>query len=303
MDEISLIYQCVFCGSYSLWVIGALDPHEIHLRVKFSKLKRQQHEAEQDIMLEHSRAKFDQKVAFLPCTTCLEHHRGKKWSEVLAEDWLRGNQSSDGNATDQDNFVNTPVGLSPTVPVRFLENDAAAGKVEQVDEATGVTDDDLPPVYRRVAGKWTLAQGVGPKVLELLKDTDSLNRLPAQQFKVLLKGRIFPLFATDQTAGRSVDANRPKGGNASRSKIEAQKKQSMPSSPSKNEWCSSENVRGFLDFVWSEVQDYEDRLKTILLQEEPDTFAKIRHFVVSPVFCANSDDLAALESCLQWEVD
>jgi len=273
MDELALIYQCAFCGSYALWVVGVLDQHDIQLRIKFSKLKHQQHEAEDDVMLACSRAKCKARVAFLPCTTCLEYHRSKRWSEILGEDWVRKGGDAAGGA-----LGDTPIGLSPQVPVRFVESSGEAG---------APTDDEMPPVYRCVSGKWTLAQGLGPKVLDVMKNADSVSRLSAQQFKVLLKGKVFPLLSRKGDGDGKASAKAPS--------------RTAPSEKSGSPSCAEEDVRRFLKFLWSEVPDYEEVVRTVMFAEELGTYANITHFVVSAVFCSSPDDLEALEARIHAE--
>lgn len=270
VDEYALVYQCAFCGSYALWVIGVLDRHEVQVRVKFSKLRHQHHDVEQDIMLAASRSKCEDKVSFLPCTTCIEYHRCMSYNEILAVDWARG-RSEEGDARA---LGAAPIGLSPHVPVRFT----GGGPQDEI------ADDDLPPVYRCVSDKWTLAQGVGPKVLEIMKGHDSMNRLAAQQFKVLLKGKVFPLLAARSKQGPRHAVSRTQA--------------SQPAETA----CPGDDVCRFLEFVWSEVEQYEDRLRDALLGVDgapANEYVDLGNFIRKPVFCFGSDGLAVLEEWLR----
>lgn len=268
-----MIYQCVFCGSFSLWVVGTLDPHDIDSRVHLSKLKRQRHDAEADIMLEHSRAKYEAKMSFLPCTTCIEYQFGISWSEILGDDWVRKAASADCRPS----LSSSPIGLSPQVPVRF------AAAVEH-----RASDDELPPVYRCLSGKWTLAQGQGPKVLDVKTSADAASRLPATQFKVLLKGAVYPLLSSR----RREDC--PQGASKAPSKTAPTSKVTSPS-------CSEDEVRRFLQYIWGDLPEYEERLCCVMIDEETQTYAQIGHYVVRPVFCSDPSDLSALEARLQVE--
>ncbi|CAE7376308.1 SMT1 [Symbiodinium necroappetens] len=85
--------------------------------------------------------------ALLPCSTCIEIFEGKLFMQ-----WL-----------DDRANCERPVALCPQIAVSF-----------EADEA--------PPAYVRKAGKWSLAQGVGPKDLEVKLPF----QLPAGQFKTLI---------------------------------------------------------------------------------------------------------------------
>lgn len=172
---IALIYQCVFCGSYTVFEVGSLVDHEVELirkaeaaaksagkkAPKTKGLKKDLHAAEQEYMTRIGQEKSDAGANWLPCSCCIEHYSGWRYLDLLHA------------ATGRPGVVQLPLQkpvellLSPLIPVIF---------------------EDLPPVYRKLNGKWTLAEGVGPKTLEVIKAQPT--RLPASQFKVLLKGEV-----------------------------------------------------------------------------------------------------------------
>ncbi|CAJ1399200.1 unnamed protein product [Effrenium voratum] len=153
--EIGFVQQCLFCGSYSVWAVDALDPAEVSLRaaVQGQKvLQKDVHAAQEELLQEAQRrflreAEADERYALLPCSTCIEILDGKLFAA-----WL-----------DDRANCERPTPLCPHLAVTFEEGEA-------------------PPAYVRKAGKWTLAQGVGPKDLEVKLPF----QLPAGQFKMLL---------------------------------------------------------------------------------------------------------------------
>jgi len=133
---------------------------ELHAGLKAGKaLQRDLHAAEAELLEQRVQKRFEHKkpsrqFRLMPCPTCIELLTG-----MLYEAWVRE------KSTLAEKCV-----LCPLLAVVF--------------EA-----DELPPTYTCKGGKWTLAQGVGPKTLEIKVP----NRLPAAQFKVLLPTRLNPI--------------------------------------------------------------------------------------------------------------
>eukprot|EP00929_Paragymnodinium_shiwhaense_P107437 TRINITY_DN73537_c0_g1_i1.p1 TRINITY_DN73537_c0_g1~~TRINITY_DN73537_c0_g1_i1.p1 ORF type:complete len:326 (-),score=77.03 TRINITY_DN73537_c0_g1_i1:456-1433(-) len=151
--EVGFIFQCVLCGSYTIFAVDALDPAEVERRAagiagKKSVLQTHIHAAEEE-MLERVQQRLEsaKRYVLLPCATCLEILLEKSYAA-----WL----------DDKEN-LDRAVQLTPQLAVTF--------------EA-----DELPAAYVHKAGKWSLAQGLGPKSLEVKLP----HRLPAGQFRVLL---------------------------------------------------------------------------------------------------------------------
>lgn len=162
--EVGFILQCVLCGSYSVGVVDSLDPDDISRRASTAGhkiLQRDVRVLQQDLLeklqqrLDESRDggelgdthAFPRWFVLFPCSVCVEIE-----SDQLFGDWLE----------DRSN-LEKPITLCPQVPVTF-----AAG--------------ELPPAYVMSGHKWLLAQGVGPKDLDLRLP----NHLPSQQFRTLL---------------------------------------------------------------------------------------------------------------------
>jgi len=169
--EVGFIFQCSLCGSYSVYAIDALDPHEVSRRAagcasNQKVLQRDVHSAEQEL-LEVIQARLlvggsrsvtayaageeicgqSEQFVLLPCPACIEILTGKLFTE-----WL----------DDKQNLEN-PTPLCPHVAVTFSPG-------------------ELPPAFTNKSAKWCLFQGVGPKDLEVKPP----NRLPAGQFRSLL---------------------------------------------------------------------------------------------------------------------
>jgi len=171
--EVGFIFQCTLCGSYSLFSVDALDPVEVsrnatHCAPRHKLLAKDVHNAEEDLLLgiqrrlmpmvatlsadEADKSREGETTGLghfvlLPCAACIEISTGRLYSEWLDD---RANLSQ-------------PAPLAPHVAVTF-----EAG--------------ELPPAYMLKANSWSLAQGVGPKDLEVKKP----HRLPAGQFRVIL---------------------------------------------------------------------------------------------------------------------
>eukprot|EP00435_Cladocopium_sp_Y103_P054762 s568_g17.t7 len=166
--EVGFIHQCVLCGSYSVWAIDSLDQVEVSRKASalgsnHKTLQKDVHAAEQELLediqrrtcslqasgLRPSSARF----TLLPCSTCIEILEDK-----IFTDWLDDRTNSE-----------TAIPLCPHMVVYF--------------------ENAIPPAYIRKAGKWSLAQGVGPKDLEVKLPF----QLPAGQFKTLLPPTSPPL--------------------------------------------------------------------------------------------------------------
>lgn len=166
--EVGFIHQCVLCGSYSVWAIDSLDQVEVSRKASavgssHRTLQKDVHAAEQELLediqrrtcsfqaseLRPSSARF----TLLPCSTCIEILEDK-----IFTDWL-----------DDRTNAETAIPLCAHMVVYF--------------------EDAIPPAYIRKAGKWSLAQGVGPKDLEVKLPF----QLPAGQFKTLLPPTSPPL--------------------------------------------------------------------------------------------------------------
>mmetsp|Transcript_29728 Transcript_29728/g.61301 ORF Transcript_29728/g.61301 Transcript_29728/m.61301 type:complete len:294 (+) Transcript_29728:147-1028(+) len=158
VTEVGFIYQCVLCGSFAVWVVDALEPAEVSHRASARStgqkvLQKDVHAAEEELLediqkrLCISKDQAESPCALLPCSACIEIFEGKLFMQ-----WL-----------DDRANCERPVALCPQIAVSF-----------EADEA--------PPAYVRKAGKWSLAQGVGPKDLEVKLPF----QLPAGQFKTLL---------------------------------------------------------------------------------------------------------------------
>ncbi|CAK9085777.1 unnamed protein product [Durusdinium trenchii] len=159
-NDVGFIHQCVLCGSFSVWAIDSLDPIEVSRKVSaqgsHKTLQKDVHAAELELLEDIQRRTCNvseegqvgsaNRFTFLPCSTCIEIVEGKIFAE-----WLGDRQNCD-----------KPTPLSPHMAVYF--------------------EDSMPPAYIRKAGKWCLAQGVGPKDLEVKLPF----QLPAGQFKALL---------------------------------------------------------------------------------------------------------------------
>eukprot|EP00933_Yihiella_yeosuensis_P041387 TRINITY_DN35776_c0_g1_i1.p1 TRINITY_DN35776_c0_g1~~TRINITY_DN35776_c0_g1_i1.p1 ORF type:complete len:305 (+),score=67.94 TRINITY_DN35776_c0_g1_i1:72-986(+) len=166
--EVGFIFQCTLCGSYSIFAIDALDPWEVSLRASGigstqKTLQKDVHAAQEELLEAIQKrvrpapssngseatavAAQPERFALLPCTVCFEIQENKLFAA-----WL-----DDRRSLDQ------PVLLCPHIAVRFEFGEA-------------------PPAYLNKAGKWCLAQGVGPKDLE----RKAPNSLPAGQFRALL---------------------------------------------------------------------------------------------------------------------
>lgn len=158
VTEVGFIYQCVLCGSFAVWVVDALERAEVSHRASARStgqkvLQKDVHAAEEELLediqkrLSMGKDQAESPCALLPCSTCIEIFEGKLFMQ-----WL-----------DDRANCERPVALCPQIAVSF-----------EADEA--------PPAYVRKAGKWSLAQGVGPKDLEVKLPF----QLPAGQFKTLL---------------------------------------------------------------------------------------------------------------------
>ncbi|CAK9085776.1 unnamed protein product [Durusdinium trenchii] len=166
-NDVGFIHQCVLCGSFSVWAIDSLDPIEVSRKVSaqgsHKTLQKDVHAAELELLEDIQRRTCNvseegqvgsaNRFTFLPCSTCIEIVEGKIFAE-----WLGDRQNCD-----------KPTPLSPHMAVYF--------------------EDSMPPAYIRKAGKWCLAQGVGPKDLEVKLPF----QLPAGQFKALLPPISLPL--------------------------------------------------------------------------------------------------------------
>lgn len=172
-NEIGFVFQCVLCGSYSIFALDALDPFEVSRYTTSGGkkvLQKNVHSAE-EMLIERVQRRCAPdsalaspkdvtggvgacRFAWLPCAACIEIY-----TDTLYTEWLE----------DKSN-LNEPVLLLPHAAVIFEEG-------------------ELPPAYMHRAGKWHLAQGVGPKDLEHKVP----NRLPAGQFRVLLPSTASPI--------------------------------------------------------------------------------------------------------------
>lgn len=201
--EVGFIFQCSLCGSYAIFAIDALDPAEVASRAwsGHKTLQRELHAVEQDMLEAIQRRVLPflpgaagdsaadaisaagsvegatgrpQRVALLPCATCVEIVSGRTYGE-----WL----------DDKSNLEQAAM-LCPQAAVTF-ETSA------------------LPPAYKMRSGRWCLAQGVGPKDLELKPP----HRLPAGQFRTLLPVVAPPLrppcWAKADAAGSAADNDSP----------------------------------------------------------------------------------------------
>eukprot|EP00746_Dinoflagellata_sp_MGD_P085942 gnl/MRDRNA2_/MRDRNA2_34002_c0_seq1.p1 gnl/MRDRNA2_/MRDRNA2_34002_c0~~gnl/MRDRNA2_/MRDRNA2_34002_c0_seq1.p1 ORF type:complete len:308 (+),score=64.17 gnl/MRDRNA2_/MRDRNA2_34002_c0_seq1:93-926(+) len=161
-EEVGVIFQCALCGSYSFWIVDAIAPHEIelHAGLKAKKaIQRDLHKAEAELLEQRVQKRFEcaesgNRFTLMPCPTCVELLTG-----TLYEAWVCDRNTLQGKCV-----------LCPLLAVTF--------------EA-----DELPPTYMKKGGDWSLAQGVGPKILEV----KTPNRLPAAQFRVLLPSRANPI--------------------------------------------------------------------------------------------------------------
>lgn len=183
--DVGFIFQCVLCGSFSVFAIDALDPAEVALRASgicyshgrgHKVLQKDIHAAQEEILQAVQKRLWPeasmeaagteqvasdvggsvlagQNFVLLPCAACVEIETGK-----LFASWL----------DDTDSLQNSSP-LSPQLAVTFEEKQG-------------------PPVYVR-SKKWTLAFGVGPKELDLRLPC----QLPAGQFRVLLPQEARPL--------------------------------------------------------------------------------------------------------------
>ncbi|CAE8636201.1 unnamed protein product [Polarella glacialis] len=176
VTEVGFIFQCVLCGSFSIFAVDALCPHEVALRARgisagigasHKTQQKEMHKSQEEILeaiqqrlqppMEAQQAAasaFPDRTAMMPCSTCFEIRENTMYFA-----WLDDVQSRD-----------LPVLLCPHVAVTF---DA----------------DEGPPAYVKKAGKWILAQGVGPKDL----DCKMPYNLPAGQFRALLPPSAPPL--------------------------------------------------------------------------------------------------------------
>eukprot|EP00928_Gymnodinium_smaydae_P005255 TRINITY_DN11801_c0_g8_i2.p1 TRINITY_DN11801_c0_g8~~TRINITY_DN11801_c0_g8_i2.p1 ORF type:complete len:204 (-),score=45.23 TRINITY_DN11801_c0_g8_i2:13-624(-) len=159
--------------------------------------------------------------AWLPCVTCTEYHAGKPYQDLM---------------DDRAHFLQLPAALSPQLPVVF--------------DADADGEDALPPVYRPITGKWQLAQGVGPKSLEVRKDLPMV--LPASQFRVLLPGSVAP-----PPPCRGASAGGAPRGNAGRGS--GGKRAGLAEAA-----VAPDEIQGFLDELWTTVPDYESLLTPLL---------------------------------------
>eukprot|EP00435_Cladocopium_sp_Y103_P054764 s568_g17.t9 len=170
--EVGFIHQCVLCGSYSVWAIDSLDQVEVSRKASalgsnHKTLQKDVHAAEQELLediqrrtcslqasgLRPSSARF----TLLPCSTCIEILEDK-----IFTDWLDDRTNSE-----------TAIPLCPHMVVYF--------------------ENAIPPAYIRKAGKWSLAQGVGPKETSRDLEVKLPFQLPAGQFKTLLPPTSPPL--------------------------------------------------------------------------------------------------------------
>lgn len=185
--EVGFVFQCVLCGSYAVFALDALDPVEVERKAQGTaaaaghasqKLLQKDVHAAQEALLEQMQKRVSalagggcqepaaavaaiveaaagqqrrthrgSRFAMLPCAPCIEISIGRKFAE-----WL-----------DDDDNLEQPALCTPQTPVVF-------------------EFDELPPAYTLRGGKWLLAQGVGPKDL----DVRMPNQLPAGQFRTLL---------------------------------------------------------------------------------------------------------------------
>jgi len=269
---IAMVYQCVLCGSYTVYEIASLTDHEVELiradaaAAKSSSSKkapkgkatmRDQHAAEAEYMSRVSRHKHEAGANWLPCSCCLEHYSGWRYMDLIHA------------AVERPDVVRLPLEKpiellsSPLIPIVF---------------------EDLPPVYRRLDGKWTLAEGVGPQTLEVVKSQPS--RLPASQFKVLLKGEV------GKPPGIEFDC---RGAPA----VPVSQKGAQPAE-------IQHLYREFLSALWA-VDDFEEVLAAKPLDgEAPEEGSSPPHlpewgknFVERPVMCMPEDSLAELTEQLR----
>jgi len=270
---VAMVYQCVLCGSYTVYEVASITDHEVELirsetaaasssskkAPKAKGTKRDQHAAEEEYMSRISRKKHEAGVNWLPCSCCIEHYSGWRYMDLIHA------------VVERPDFVRLPLEKpiellsSPLVPVVF---------------------EDLPPVYRRLDGKWTLAEGVGPRRLEVVKSQPS--RLPASQFKVLLKGEV------SKPPGIEFDSR------------------GAPATQSSDKGAQTAEIqysyREFLSALWA-IEDFEEVLSAkpadgqALEEGTGSSHPRLpewgKNFVERPVICMPEDLLAELTEQLR----
>eukprot|EP00971_Amphidinium_carterae_P147432 2921613-Amphidinium_carterae.1 len=170
--EVGLIFQCALCGSFSIFAVDVLNPAEIELYAKTPAdgqksakvLLQKDLRAMELVFIERIQQRFSSTAAemdgdretmkpdfvLLPCATCIELLENVQYGA-----WL-----------DAEENLRKLCPLCPHVAVTFESGEAS-------------------PAYVHKGGEWALAQGVGPKDLEVKLP----HRLPAGQFRMLLPSR------------------------------------------------------------------------------------------------------------------
>ncbi|CAD7963848.1 unnamed protein product [Amoebophrya sp. A120] len=291
--EIATISQCVLCGSYHLFV---LDTVEVHPTLT-GQLKRTLHDAEsEEIVKLVKRRILDRKahdnaskanvqvqqrlpangytLTYYPCATCVEI----KYEEAFAV------------VEQREEFLKNPMPLTPHIPVLFENCDFSTGGDREVDDKNGENYNiknhycartiPITPAYRNINGKWTLREGIGPKVLDTYK-TGSPWRLPAAQFKVLLPGFVASTAEGHQSAAGACQQQNKGKDSCKKSNTNSSGRAAAPGAST-----SSSDRQEFLRLLWNEEVDASSLLTVQRLIDDDcivDDGEKI--YVKKPVFC------------------